>query len=46
MNAALNDASAFGFEIHSLWNFPRRKWQNWYGVGIEHSLGYWGFNVG
>ena len=41
MKAGPTDASAFRFEIHSLKNFPERKWQKLYRDDIEHSFGDW-----
>lgn len=39
MKAALNEVSAFRYEIHVSRNFPKRKWQNSWRDGIEHSFG-------
>ena len=44
MKAAIKEASALRCEIHSLWNFPERKWQKLHRNDIEHSFGDWNLN--
>jgi hypothetical protein len=41
MKAAIKEASALQCKIHSLKNFPKRKWQKLYRHDIEHSFGHW-----